>query len=76
MERKIGYSSNTKQYSGVFWDFGILLQKNLNPGDLGFFGGNPGDLGFGNWDPKKIPSQSHLWLKNDITVNQISVTML
>ena len=71
MERKIGILQIQKQYSGIFWDFGILLKKNPNPGDLGFFGilasgffggknPNPRDLGFGNWDPKKIPSQSHL----------------
>ena len=36
MERKIGYSSNTKT---IFRDFlGFCSEKNPNPGDLGFFG--------------------------------------
>ena len=73
MERKIGYSSNTKTIFRDFLGFWDFAQKNPNPGDLGFFGilasgffggkkiPNPRDLGFGNWDPKKIPSQSHLW---------------
>ena len=76
MERKIGYSSNTKtifrDFLG-FWDFAQKKSQSRGFGifrDFGFgiFRGkkipNPRDLGFGNWDPKKIPSQSHLWAKS------------
>ena len=60
--------SSIMNISGIFWDFGTLLEKIPIQGILdfsGFFlryfmGKNPKSRGFENWDPEK-PSQKHLW---------------
>ena len=55
MERKIGILQIQKQYSGIFWDFGILLKKTQSRG-FGIFR----DFDFGIFWGKKFPNSRDL----------------
>ena len=75
-------TKSSRKFPGFFGFQGFGSKKNPDPGNLGFFGilasgffgekiPNPRDLGIENWDPKKIPSQSHLCFWVWIAANRI-----